>query len=76
MGLGFDLNAMKLEAAKASTDEKQALLMYMKKYEDLLRAGYKFTDYCVERDLLFDSMINNPVISPQTFVAFCVWAFT
>ena len=75
MALGFDLNAMKLEAVNAAIDEKKAFLMYINKYEKLTRVGYQYEDFCAERDVLFDSMINNPAISPQTFIAFCVWAF-
>ena len=79
MGLGFDLNAVKLEAAKASEAEKVAILGYMKRYRDAVYSDLNMDMLGETSDELTGDVIEaasrDPAISPQTFVAFCVWAF-
>ena len=79
MGFGLDLNAMKLEAAQASLQEKRAILGYMRRYINAVYGnlgmdtdGEAVTE--APNDVL-DAASRDALISPQTFVAFCVWAF-
>ena len=79
MGFGLDLNAMKLEAAQASLQEKRAILGYMRRYTNAVYGnlgmetdGETVTE--APNDVL-DAASRDALISPQSFVALCVWAF-
>ena len=76
MGFGLDLNAMKLEASKASEAEKIAIINYMHEVRAIWATAYDDDrpEQLRLRDVI-DRAIVDPAISPQTFVAFCVWAF-
>ena len=75
MGFGFDLNAMKQEAAKAASDEKAAVLGYMKRYCEALHGALRGSETAEACDAIIKEAEHDSLISPQTFVAFCVWAF-
>ena len=75
MGLGFDFNAMKQEAAKASEAEKTAILEYMHRYQVAAVKMRTMTGPVDEPDRIIEEASKDPLISAQAFVSFAVWAW-
>lgn len=75
MGLGFDLDAMKVAAAEEAKMEKRAVVNYMRRYSDALYGALTGKETAEVCNAILDEASNDPRISPQSFVALCVWAF-
>lgn len=72
----FDLDNFKLEAAKASEAEKTAIMRYMQRYTEALHGALSGKETAEACDSILSEAVRDPVISVQSFVALCVWAWS
>lgn len=75
MGFGIDLNSIKLEAAKAAEAEKTAIMRYIQRYNDAQYGELNPIEKVKACDDIISEAAHDPVISAQSFVALCVWAW-
>lgn len=75
MGKLFDLDSIKLEAAKATEAEKTAIMRYMQRYTEALHSALNGKETAEACDSILSEAAHDSVISAQSFVALCVWAW-
>ena len=75
MGILPDLDAMKAVAAKEAEREKRAVMDYMHRYSDALYSALTGKETAEACNAILNEACNDPRVSPQSFVALCVWAF-